>query len=114
LRALTRFDVLGVVLVMKNNSLGKIVFFVMVVAAIAVILYPKLVSSNNNGSNDGSVNSAPPTSTQPVQDGNQGPSQSDIQTMIQSQKQGEGKGETQLAEAVKSGKPTMVLFHSDG
>lgn len=95
---------------MKNNSFGKIVFLMIVVAAIAVIVHPKLISLNNGSS----VNSEPPTTAQQIQGSNQNPSQSDIQTMMQSQKLSEGKGEAQLAETLKSGKPTMILFHSDG
>jgi hypothetical protein len=99
---------------MKTNSFGKIAFLIIVVAAIAVILYPKLISLNSGSSNSSSANSELTVTAQPLQGSNQSPSQSDIQTMIQSQKQSDGKGETQLAESVKSGKPTMILFHSDG
>jgi anionic cell wall polymer biosynthesis LytR-Cps2A-Psr (LCP) family protein len=95
---------------MKNNSFGKIVFLIIVVVAIAMIVYPKLTASNNGSA----VKNEPSASELQVQRGSQSPSQSDIQTMIQSQKQTEGVGEAQLAEAVKSGKPTMILFHSDG
>jgi predicted metalloprotease len=95
---------------MRNNSFGKIAFLVIVVVAIAMIVYPKLTVLNNGST----AKNEQSTAESQVQESAKGPSQSDIQTMVQSQGKTEGVGEAQLAEAVKSGKPTMILFHSDG
>ncbi|MBI4733722.1 MAG: hypothetical protein HY779_02745 [Rubrobacteridae bacterium] len=96
---------------MKKESFVKIAFLVMVVAAVAMIIYPKLISSNGGSS----LNAEPSAAGQSVQGDNQNQSQArnENQTMTQNTDKGTSRGEAQLSQAVKSGKPTMILFHSD-
>jgi len=96
---------------MKKGLFAKITFVIIVFIAAGMIVYPKLISSDSGDL----VGGAPTATKRPVRDAVRGQDQMRSSNPLadQTQDQEVGDGESQLSEALKSGKPTMVLFHSD-